>query len=92
MLGDFNGALSNVSDILQENGLNLVDLKNRALLNILCNNLQGALDDMNTTLQLISESPKKQTNVPGYGDFLPRCNAKPCNLRLRGYVKDCIGD
>ena len=92
VLGDFNGALSNVSDILQQNGLNLLDLQNRALLNILCNNLQGALDDLNTALQLISESPRKQTSVPGYGDFVPGCIAKPHFLSFRGYVKDWIGD
>jgi hypothetical protein len=92
MLGNYKEALSNIRGVLKDNGLNLLELRNQALINVLCDNLQGALEDLNTALQLIADSPRKQINLPGFGDLGPCCQGKPYILSLRGYVKGWMGD
>jgi hypothetical protein len=92
VLGDYREVLLNISAILKDNGLNVIDLGNRAALNILAENLQEALDDLDTALQLISTSPTRQINFPETRKMVPHFVAKPRLLRMRGYVKTWMGD
>jgi hypothetical protein len=92
MVGDYQGALLNISYILEENGLNIIDLRSQAVLKTICGDLQGAMEDWDTALQLVSESPKRQINVPGFGNVGPCCFVKTHLLLGRGYTKMLMGD
>jgi hypothetical protein len=73
MLGDYEDGILNITGFLRENGLNLVEIEIRHFqtLYVTIYTIQGALDDLNTMLQLKPDSPRRQTNLLGCGEFAP---------------------